>query len=68
MTANKLTLFGSPWSSPTWIKHEGPYSPLNGGPLIGQPGQQYFETWANYFISGRIQIQLNRLMGADRPK
>ncbi|CAG2166004.1 unnamed protein product [Oppiella nova] len=50
ITANKLTLFGSPWSSPTWMKHEGPYGPLNGGSLIGQPGQQYFKTWANYFV------------------
>ncbi|XP_078314171.1 lysosomal acid glucosylceramidase-like [Crassostrea virginica] len=43
-----LTLFGSPWSAPAWMKTNK--NMTGKGSLIGQPGGQYFKTWAMYFV------------------
>jgi glucosylceramidase len=43
-TGNKLTLFASPWSPPSWMKDNN--NVLNGGKLL----PQFRQSWANYFI------------------
>jgi glucosylceramidase len=43
-TGNKLTLFASPWSPPSWMKDNN--NVLNGGKLL----PQYRQSWANYFV------------------
>uniref|UniRef100_A0A8C4PTC5 Glucosylceramidase n=1 Tax=Equus asinus asinus TaxID=83772 RepID=A0A8C4PTC5_EQUAS len=43
-----ISLFASPWTSPTWLKTNGA---VNGkGSLKGQPGDRYHQTWAKYFV------------------
>lgn len=43
-----VSLFASPWTSPTWLKTNGA---VNGkGSLKGQPGDIYHQTWARYFV------------------
>ncbi|EPY90027.1 glucosylceramidase precursor [Camelus ferus] len=43
-----ISLFASPWTSPTWLKTNGK---VNGkGSLKGHPGDLYHQTWARYFI------------------
>ncbi|XP_004714723.1 lysosomal acid glucosylceramidase [Echinops telfairi] len=48
MTQRPISLFASPWTSPTWLKTNGA---VNGkGSLKGQPGDIYHQTWAKYFV------------------
>ncbi|XP_052036021.1 lysosomal acid glucosylceramidase [Apodemus sylvaticus] len=48
MSPRPISLFASPWTSPTWLKTNGA---VNGkGSLKGQPGDIYHQTWANYFV------------------
>ncbi len=42
--ANKLTIFASPWSPPSWMKDNNDM--LHGGKLK----KEFYQTWANYFI------------------
>ncbi|XP_027726595.1 lysosomal acid glucosylceramidase isoform X2 [Vombatus ursinus] len=43
-----ISLFASPWTSPTWLKTNGA---VNGkGSLKGKPGDKYYQTWAKYYI------------------
>ena len=45
---HEIKLFGSAWSAPTWMKTN---KDLAGrGRLIGEPGGQYYKTWALYYI------------------
>ncbi|CAG2115391.1 unnamed protein product, partial [Medioppia subpectinata] len=48
MSANEIKLYGSPWSSPAWMKTNKKLN--NGGFLIGEPGNKYYQTFANYFV------------------
>jgi glucosylceramidase len=43
-----MKYFGSPWSSPAWMKTTGTFN--HGGVLIGEPGGKYYQIWANYFV------------------
>ena len=45
---HKVNLFGSPWSSPAWMKNNKQFN--HGGQLIGQPGEKFYKIWANYFV------------------
>jgi glucosylceramidase len=46
--AHPQKFFGSPWSAPAWMKNN---TQLNhGGYLKGQPGEQYYKTFAKYFV------------------
>ncbi|KRZ12817.1 putative glucosylceramidase 3 [Trichinella zimbabwensis] len=47
-TSNKLKLFGSPWSAPAWMKTNKKMA--GKGTIIGKPGNNYYETWAKYFV------------------
>ncbi|KAL6032660.1 hypothetical protein STEG23_025024 [Scotinomys teguina] len=48
MSPRPISLFASPWTSPTWLKTNGA---VNGkGTLKGQPGDIYHWIWANYFV------------------
>lgn len=48
MSSRPISLFASPWTSPTWLKTNGA---VNGkGSLKGRPGDAYHQTWANYFV------------------
>jgi glucosylceramidase len=42
--ANKLTIFASPWSPPSWMKDNNDM--LHGGKLK----KEFYPTWANYFV------------------
>lgn len=48
MNKRNLTLFGSPWSAPAWMKDN--QNMTGKGSLIGQPGGKYYKTWAQYFV------------------
>ncbi|XP_054165560.1 putative glucosylceramidase 4 isoform X2 [Oppia nitens] len=48
LASNEIKLYGSPWSSPAWMKTNHKIN--NGGFLIGEPGNKYYQTFANYFI------------------
>ncbi|ESP00722.1 hypothetical protein LOTGIDRAFT_158016 [Lottia gigantea] len=48
MSARNMSIFGSPWSAPAWMKTNK--NMTGRGSLIGQPGGKYFKTWANYFV------------------
>lgn len=43
-----LKLFASAWSAPAWMKTNNDIS--GKGQLIGQPGGQYYKTWAAYYV------------------
>ncbi|XP_075440605.1 lysosomal acid glucosylceramidase isoform X1 [Ascaphus truei] len=48
LSKRPISLFASPWTSPTWLKTNGAVT--GKGTLKGKPGDQYHKTWANYFI------------------
>ncbi|XP_008940238.1 PREDICTED: glucosylceramidase-like, partial [Merops nubicus] len=48
MSKRPLSLYASPWTSPTWMKTSESY--VGKGTLKGQAGDKYHKTWANYFI------------------
>ncbi|XP_063434087.1 lysosomal acid glucosylceramidase-like [Mytilus trossulus] len=48
MNKRNLTLFGSPWSAPAWMKDN--QNMTGKGSLIGKPGGKYYKTWAQYFV------------------
>lgn len=43
-----ISLFGSPWSSPFWMKTNN--NMTGKGTIKGTPGGQYYKAWANYFV------------------
>lgn len=48
MSPHTVRLFGSPWSSPAWIKTN--HNVAYGGFIIGQPGGRYYKIFARYFV------------------
>ncbi|NXR89487.1 GLCM Glucosylceramidase, partial [Hypocryptadius cinnamomeus] len=48
MSKRPLSLYASPWTSPTWLKTSESY--VGKGTLKGQAGDKYHKTWANYFV------------------
>ena len=44
----EVRLFGSPWSPPAWMKTNNKIN--DGGVLKGNPGGEYYQAWANYFV------------------
>lgn len=48
LTGGQVKLFGSPWSSPGWMKTTGDM--IGNGGLKGDYMGQYYKTWANYFV------------------
>ncbi|XP_045158966.1 lysosomal acid glucosylceramidase-like [Mercenaria mercenaria] len=48
VSRRKLSLFGSPWSSPFWMKTNN--NMTGKGKIKGAPGGVYHKTWANYFV------------------
>jgi len=51
-----MLYFGSPWSSPGWMKTNGKIN--NGGYLKGQPGGEYYKIFANYFVKYEFIYQI----------
>uniref|UniRef100_A0A8R1DZ15 Glucosylceramidase n=1 Tax=Caenorhabditis japonica TaxID=281687 RepID=A0A8R1DZ15_CAEJA len=47
-SGNKLQLFGTPWSSPGWMKTSGRM--VGAGRLLGDENGKYYQTWAQYFV------------------
>ncbi|XP_078602094.1 lysosomal acid glucosylceramidase-like isoform X1 [Branchiostoma floridae x Branchiostoma japonicum] len=47
MSSRNISLFGSPWSAPAWMKTDD--SLTGKGTLIGQAGDKYHRAWALYF-------------------
>ncbi|XP_067666262.1 lysosomal acid glucosylceramidase-like isoform X2 [Haliotis asinina] len=48
LSQRKISIFGSPWSAPAWMKTNN--NMTGKGSLIGQAGGPYYQTWANYFV------------------
>ena len=48
VSTRNVSLFGSPWSCPYWMKTNG--NMTGKGQLKGQPGDMYHKTWAQYFV------------------
>ncbi len=48
MSKKPIQFFGSPWSAPGWMKDSGKMK--GKGALKGKPGEQYYKTWAQYFV------------------
>ncbi|KAK3097705.1 hypothetical protein FSP39_012333 [Pinctada imbricata] len=70
MSKQNLTLFGSPWSAPAWMKTN--QNMTGKGTLIGEPGGKYFKTWAMYFVRfiqeyAKHSIKLWGITGQNEP-
>lgn len=48
VSKHNISLFGSPWSSPAWMKTNR--NMTGKGTVIGKPGGKYFKAWAQYFV------------------
>ncbi|GAB6027780.1 hypothetical protein CHUAL_002015 [Chamberlinius hualienensis] len=48
LASRPVKMFGSPWSAPAWMKTNDDI--IGKGVLRGEPGGEYYETWANYFL------------------
>ncbi|XP_028967094.1 putative glucosylceramidase 3 [Galendromus occidentalis] len=48
VSEEEIYFYGSPWSAPAWMKTNGKTFGMGG--LKGFPGDQYYETWAKYFV------------------
>ncbi|XP_025068405.1 glucosylceramidase-like isoform X1 [Alligator sinensis] len=48
MSKRPISLYASPWTSPTWMKTNGDMK--GKGSLKGSAGDKYHKTWANYFV------------------
>lgn len=48
VSKRNVTLFGSPWSSPFWMKTNNNMTGM--GTIKGAPRGQYYKAWANYFV------------------
>ncbi|XP_058876496.1 lysosomal acid glucosylceramidase-like isoform X2 [Acipenser ruthenus] len=48
LSPRPLSLFASPWSSPSWMKTN--YALIGKGTLRGEPGNEYHKAWARYYI------------------
>ncbi|OTF81313.1 hypothetical protein BLA29_003674, partial [Euroglyphus maynei] len=48
ISANKLKYYGSPWSSPRWMKTNNDIR--HGGLLKGHPGGKYYKLFAQYIV------------------
>ncbi|KGL85907.1 Glucosylceramidase, partial [Charadrius vociferus] len=48
MSKQPVSLYASPWTSPTWMKTSESY--VGKGTLKGEAGDKYHKTWANYFV------------------
>ena len=56
VSPHKIKFFGSPWSSPAWMKNNSQL--IHGGYLIGQPGGQYYKAFALYFVKYVFYFQI----------
>ena len=48
MSKRNISLFGSPWSSPFWMKTNN--NMTGKGTIKGQVGGPYYKAWAKYFV------------------
>ncbi|KAK1151655.1 lysosomal acid glucosylceramidase-like, partial [Acipenser oxyrinchus oxyrinchus] len=48
LSPRPLSLFASPWSSPSWMKTSDAL--IGKGSLRGEPGNEYHKAWARYYI------------------
>lgn len=48
MSSRNVSLIGSPWSSPAWMKTNN--NMTGKGTIKGNPGEKYFKAWAQYFV------------------
>lgn len=48
ISKRNISLFGSPWSSPYWMKTNN--NMTGKGTIKGSPGGDYFKAWAMYFV------------------
>ena len=60
ISPTNISLFGSPWSSPAWMKTNN--NMTGKGTLKGQPGEKYYKAWAKYFVKF---LEAYRYVGLD---
>lgn len=48
ISKRNISLFGSPWSSPYWMKTNN--NMTGNGTIKGKPGGPYYKAWAQYFV------------------
>ena len=48
MSDRPIRLLASSWSAPTWMKTNEDF--VGKGSLKGEPGGEYYQTWANYYV------------------
>uniref|UniRef100_A0ABM5F3J1 Glucosylceramidase n=1 Tax=Pogona vitticeps TaxID=103695 RepID=A0ABM5F3J1_9SAUR len=48
MSKKNISLCASPWTSPLWMRTNKEWK--GKGSLLGQAGDRYHKTWANYFV------------------
>lgn len=51
-SSHKVRYFGSPWSSPAWMKTNNQIN--HGGFLKGHPGGKYYKLFAEYFVKYKL--------------
>ena len=54
-----IKLFGSPWSSPDWMKTN--HNMSGKGSIKGQPGEIIYKAWAKYFVKFVQEYEKNGL-------
>ncbi|GAV09439.1 hypothetical protein RvY_18985 [Ramazzottius varieornatus] len=59
MTKTPLKILASPWSAPGWMKTNKAMS--GGGKLIGQAGDRYHKSWAQYFVKFVQHYQVHNI-------
>jgi len=48
ITKRTVSLYGTPWTAPAWMKTNN--NEIGRGWLLGQAGDKYHKTWAQYFV------------------
>ena len=48
MAKHPLSIYGSPWTAPVWMKTSGSF--VGKGTLKGEAGGKYHRAWAKYFV------------------
>ena len=57
MSKRHINFFGSPWSSPAWMKTNN--NMTGKGSIKGKPGGVYYKSWALYFVRFLQEYQKN---------
>ena len=57
LTKKEIKFFASAWSAPAWMKTNNDIK--GNGTLIGPPGGQFYQIWANYYVKFLQEYEKN---------